>query len=84
MYRHSVDDKVAHHARLRPHTRADWLACVQVVVFYYKGKTWEERFYDGVVTEVGDSVLREWDDEDFLQVKLRVDFGDGSHEVTTT
>ena len=52
------------------------------MIYYNKEKKWEERFYDGVVTEVGDSVLREWDDEDFLQVKVRVDFGDGSHEVT--
>ena len=77
------------HGSPPPHTRARTLAlirlaCVQVVIYYHKGKKWEERFYDGVVTEVGDSVLREWDDEDFLQVKLRVDFGDGSHEVTTT
>ena len=33
------------------------------MIYYHKEKKWEERFYHGVVTEVGDSVLREWDGE---------------------
>ena len=33
------------------------------VVYYPKGKKWEERFYQGVVSEVGDTVLRKWDGE---------------------
>ena len=52
-----------------------------MVVYYPGGKLWKERFYHGVVAEVGDTVLREWDDDEFVQVRLRVDFGDGSHEV---
>ena len=53
------------------------MACPQVVVCYPGGKLWKERFYHGVVAEVGDTVLREWDGEEFVQVKLRVDYGDG-------
>jgi len=54
---------------------------IQVVIYYLKEKNWEERFYHGVVGEVGDTVLREWGDKVFVQVKLRVDFSDGSKEV---
>ena len=54
---------------------------VQVVVYYSKEKNWEERFYRGVVGEVGDTVLREWDGKAFVQVKLHVDYRDGYKEV---
>ena len=84
MHRHSVDDKAARALTPARPTRADWLACVQVVVYYPKGKKWEERFYHGLAAEVGDSVLRKWDGKEFVQVKLRVEYGDGSHEVTRT
>ena len=56
MRRHSVGDKVA---RSRPPTRADWLDCLQVVVYYPAEKLWEEGFYHWVVTEVGAAVVRE-------------------------
>ena len=80
MRRHSVGDKVDRRAHPRPPTRADWLA-FQVVVYYPKGELWEERFYHGVVAEVGAAVVREWDGDDFIQVRLGVDYGDGSKEV---
>ena len=59
------------------------MASFQVVVWYPEGKLWEERFYHGVVSEVGDPDLREWDGKDVVQVRLRVDYGD-THEVTAT
>ena len=52
-----------------------------MVVFYGQRKLWQERFYHGVVVGVGASVLREWAGEEFVQVRLRVDFGDGTGEV---
>ena len=52
-----------------------------MVVYYPKEKNWKERFYHGVVGDVGDTVLREWNGKVFMQVKLRVDYGDGSKEV---
>ena len=47
------------------------------------GAPWEERFYHGVpvVAGVGGSVLREWADDEFVQVRLRVDFGDRTEGV---
>ena len=67
MHRHSVGDKVARALTPARPTRVDWLARFQVVVYYPGGKLWKERFYHGVpvVAEVGDTVLREWDDEEF-------------------
>ena len=69
MRRHSVGDKVARRAHSRAPARADWLA-FQVVVYYPKGELWEERFYHRVVAEVGAAVVREWDGDDFVQVRL--------------
>ena len=80
MRRHSVGDKVARRAHSRAPARADWLA-FQVVVYYPKGELWEERFYHGVVAEVEGAVMREWDGKDFVQVRLGLDYGDGSKEV---
>ena len=57
MRRHSVGDKVAHS---RPPTHADWLDCLQVVVYYPARKLWEVQFYHGVVAKVGPAVVREW------------------------
>ena len=80
MHRHSVGDKVGRRAHPRPPTCADWLA-FQVVVYYPKGELWEGRSYHGVVAMVGAAVLREWDGDDFIQVRLGVGYGDGSKGV---
>ena len=52
-----------------------------MVVYYPEGKLWKERFYHGVVAEVGDSALREWAGKEFVKVRLCIDYGDGTEEV---